>query len=253
MRRKRLRPLVSLISLIVVTNPLALTAETVKDVRKKMGSRFEVTAVHASPTQARAAVEAAYTEIERIEARISSWRPTSETSRLNARAGEGPIEVSDELFGLIRRAQKISRLTNGAFDITFAGVGKLWDFKSETPRLPDPSAVATALENVGYGFVKLDETARTVTVAHPGVTIGFGAIGKGYAANRAVKTMKALGITAGVVNAGGDLFAFGPQGRWCALDRRHRGSLGARCRVRLSRGLRPSGRDVGRLRELHRD
>jgi len=187
----------------------AAAAASPKSVRKKMGSRFEVTAVASDEAAAWRAIEAAYAEIDRIEALISSWREDSETSALNRRAGSGPVGVSPELFQLIRRALSVSELTGGAFDITFAGAGNLWDFKSPSPRLPEPAAVAAALADVGFRLVRLDPRAGTVELARPGVRIGFGAIGKGYAANRAVAAMKELGVRAGVVNAGGDLLAFG--------------------------------------------
>lgn len=189
----------------------AAGAATVKEARSKMGSDFEVTAVAGDEAVARRAVGAAYEEIERIEALISSWRETSETSRLNDRAGQGPVAVSAELRGLIRRSLKVSRLTGGAFDITFASAGKLWDFKSAAPRLPDPEIVKASVANVDYRLVTVDDEAGTVTLAREGVRIGFGGIGKGYAANRAVRVMKEAGATSGLVNAGGDLLAFGLQ------------------------------------------
>ncbi len=185
-------------------------AEGVKDVRKKMGSRFEITAVHASEQVAREAVEAAYAEIDRLEALISSWRDTSETSRVNRNAGQAVV-VSQEFFNLVRRALKVSALTDGAFDITFAGAGQLWNFKDPRATLPTPAAIEAALVNVGHQFVHLDEQARTIRLERPGMRLGFGAIGKGFAANRAVLLMKQRGISSGVVNAGGDLVAFGRQ------------------------------------------
>lgn len=186
-------------------------AATVREERPKMGSPFAVTAVHHDDAMARAAVEAAFAEIDRIEARISSWRGDSETSALRRHAGQGPFVVSEELFGLIRRSLSISQLTGGAFDVTFAGVGDLWDFKAPTPRLPDPDVLRRRLELVDYRLVKLDGERSTVELPKAGMAIGFGAIGKGYAANRAVHIMKAMGIESGLVNAGGDLVAFGRQ------------------------------------------
>jgi len=176
-----------------------------------MGSRFEVTAVHADEAQAQAAVEAAYAEVERIEAIISSWRETSETSEINRMAGKEPVAVSPELFNLIRRSVRVSRLTDGAFDITFDTVGRLWNFKSKSAPIPSQEAIDAAMKDIGYQHIVLDEAKQTVFLAKPGARIGFGAIGKGFAANRAVIVMKELGATGGVVNAGGDLVIFGHQ------------------------------------------
>ncbi|MDY7093777.1 MAG: FAD:protein FMN transferase [Acidobacteriota bacterium] len=182
---------------------------TVKEVQIKMGSRFEVTVVHEDAAMAREAVAAAYGEIDRIEALISSWRESSETSRVNRAAGQGAVAVSPELFDLVRRSLKVSKLTDGAFDITFAGAGKLWDFKAEDPKLPAPEAVATALELVDYRLLRLDAEQHTLELPREGMAIGFGGIGKGYAANRAVEVLRGYGAAGGVVNAGGDLLAFG--------------------------------------------
>jgi thiamine biosynthesis lipoprotein len=119
------------------------------------------------------------------------------------------VRVSQELFNLIRRAFKVSQLTDGAFDITFAGVGRLWDFKAPDAEPPSPDAVREAMRHVGYKNVVLDEKKRTVFLRDPEARIGLGGIGKGYAANRAVIVLKEKGVEHGVVNAGGDLVAFG--------------------------------------------
>lgn len=187
----------------------ASSAATVADVRTKMGSRFEIKAVHADPEHARRAIDRAWAEIDRIESMISSWQATSETSEVNRQAGKAPVEVSRELFDLVRRALKVSALTGGAFDITFAGVGKLWDFKSIEPQVPDADAIAEAIHHIDWRRVKLDPAARTIFLEDPGARMGFGAIGKGYAANRAAIVLKAEGIESGVINAGGDLLAYG--------------------------------------------
>jgi len=189
----------------------SLRAATVEDVRLKMGSRFEITAISSDESAARAAIDAAYDEIDRIESLISSWKTTSATSTVNALAGQGPVPVPRELFNLVRRSLKVSELTAGAFDISFAGAGQLWDFKSAAPRLPEPDKIRSALSVVDYKLIQLDERAGTVDLTRSGMRIGFGAIGKGYAANRAVHVLKELDIDGGVVNAGGDLLAFGRQ------------------------------------------
>lgn len=195
-----------------LTIPVAsVGAETLVESRAKMGSPFHITAVAEDAGQARAAIEAAFAEIDRIEERISSWRESSETSALNRRSGQGPQAVSDELFGLIDRSLKVSKLTGGAFDISFAGAGELWDFKADPAVLPAAEDLRSRLDVVGYQGVLLDRAARTVELTKPGMKVGFGGIGKGYAANRAVQVLKEHGARSGLVNAGGDLVAFGRQ------------------------------------------
>lgn len=188
-----------------------LHAVTIKRVAKHMGSRFEITVVAASEVEANQVIDKAYAEIERIEAMISSWRPDSFTSAINDQAGVRPVKVPSELFQLINRSLKVSTLTDGAFDITFASFGRLWDFKAETPKLPSEESLAQAKLGVGYHHIQLDKAEQTVYLDHPQTRIGFGAIGKGYAANAAVILLKHLGIEHGLVNAGGDLLSFGTQ------------------------------------------
>jgi len=202
--------LIPVLALALPVTPPAAGA-TVKETRAAMGSPFEVTAVHADAAVARTAVERAYAEIERIEAFLSSWRETSETSAVNRAAGHGPVRVSQELFNLLRRSLRVSKLTGGAFDPTFAAAGALWDFQAATPRLPEAGALARALELVDYRRVRLDPEAVTVELPRPGMRIGFGGIGKGYAANRAVLVMQETGVAGALVNAGGDVVAYGHQ------------------------------------------
>lgn len=199
-----------LASAVTLTFGTAATrAETILDVRSKMGSRFEITIVAEDETHARQALEAAWSEIDRLEAMISSWSDDSLTSEINRQAGQRAVVVTPELFGLLSRSLKVAELTQGAFDPTFAALAPLWDFKAASPKIPDAATIAAALEDVGFRYVEIDRQANTVFLTKPRVRIGFGAIGKGFAANSTVRLLRRLGIEAGVVSAGGDLFAFG--------------------------------------------
>jgi thiamine biosynthesis lipoprotein len=211
--RKPRRPLLAAVLLAVAAQTLAQPpcafAATARSVRSKMGSRFEVTAVHADDAIAWRAVEAAYAEIDRLESLISEWIETSEVSALNRSAGVRPERVSPEVLALVERALSVSRLTGGAFDITFLSVGRLWDFEAANPVRPDPAALREGLAGVGADKVVVDVAAGTVFLRDPRTRIGFGAIGKGWAANVGARLLRAHGATGGVVNAGGDLLAFG--------------------------------------------
>lgn len=186
-------------------------AATLKDQRMAMGSRFEITAVHPDAAQCQKAIDAAYAEIERIEAVISEWRETSTVSEINRKAGVEPVVVSRELFNLTRRSLRVSSLTGGAFDITFHTVGRLWNFKSRTSPIPDDAAIKRALQDTGYQHVILDESKLTIYLDRKETRIGYGGIGQGYGANRAVFVLKEYGVTGGVVNGSGDLVLFGKQ------------------------------------------
>ncbi len=174
-----------------------------------MGSRFELVAIHEDEEKCKVANKMAIEEIKRIENLISSWKSTSETYQINKNAGIQPVKVSAELFNLIERSKKVSDLTNGAFDISFASIDPVWTFDGSAIEAPDTAIVNQSVQNINYKNIALDRPNLTVFLQRPGMKIGFGAIGKGYAANMAMKKMKSLGINNGLVNAGGDLMAWG--------------------------------------------
>jgi len=176
-----------------------------------MGSRFEIIAVDDDSALANKSIEIAIFEIKRIEKLISSWDPASQTSLINVNAGIKPVKVAAELFNLIKRSKKVSLLTKGIFDISYASVDKVWKFDGTMTELPDSSLINSSILKINYKNIELDEINSTVFLKHSGMKIGFGAIGKGYAANRAKKIMISNGIEHGVVNAGGDLITWGTQ------------------------------------------
>lgn len=174
-----------------------------------MGSSFTFTAVASDKSIANNSLQAGLSEVQRIEAVISSWQPGSETSSINKNAGVRPVKVSEELFELIRRSKKISELSNGYFDISFAAMNDLWDFSKESVAKPYDEAIGRALSKVDYQKIILNRDDSTVFLKEKGMKIGFGAIGKGFAANRAKMIMMEAGAEGGVVNAGGDLISWG--------------------------------------------
>jgi len=176
-----------------------------------MGSRFEIIAVSDDEALAWRGIEAAIREIQRIEKMISSWDPNSETILINRNAGVRPLAVDEELFELIRRSKKVSQLTNGIFDVSYASMDKIWKFDGSMTRLPTKEELATSVAKLNYKNVILVAKNHTVFLKEKGMKIGFGGIGKGYAANRAKAVMVAMGISSGVVNASGDLIAWGTQ------------------------------------------
>jgi thiamine biosynthesis lipoprotein len=200
-----------LATLISVQNITADTGKVHKKITRLMGSRFEISAISDDETSAWQGIEEAIQEIIRIEKLISSWNASSQTSEINCNAGIQPVRVSRELFDLIFRCKKVSELTNGAFDISFAAVDHIWKFDRLVQQLPAAEVVATSVSKVNYLNIILDKDKSTVFLKEHGMKIGFGAIGKGYAANKAKEVMRKSGILSGVVNAGGDLSAWGKQ------------------------------------------
>lgn len=181
---------------------------------KLMGSRFEITAIADNDVHAWDAVNAGISEIDRIEKLISSWDESTQTAMVNRMAGVKPVKVDKELYDLIYRAKKISNLTQGAFDISFASMDRIWTFDRKEQTLPDSVVVAAARSEIDYQKIILNAEDTSVFLAVIGMKIGFGAIGKGYAANRAKVIMSAMpGVKGGVVNASGDLLLWGESGK----------------------------------------
>jgi thiamine biosynthesis lipoprotein len=180
-----------------------------KKVLRLMGSRFEITAIGENDTVVWEAIRAGIHEIERIEQLISSWDANSQTSAINRMAGIEAVQVDKELFDLIYRAKKISMLTDGAFDISFASMDRIWKFDGSMKAMPQPEVVEKAASKINWQNIELNSEKKTVFLKEKGMKIGFGAIGKGYAANRAKKIMQTKKIVGGVVNASGDIMAWG--------------------------------------------
>ena len=176
-----------------------------------MGSRFEINVLAANETEASHAIDLAVGEINRIEKLISSWDPGSQTSMINDHAGISPVVVDAELFSLIERAIGISKLTDGAFDISYASMDRIWKFDGSMTAMPDAETIRASVSKVGYENILLDKDAGSVFLKYPGMKIGFGAIGKGYAADRAKALLTANGIPAGIINASGDMSTWGRQ------------------------------------------
>lgn len=177
---------------------------------KLMGNHFELTVVARDESWANECIDAGVQEIRRIERLLTTFSEDSETSLINAHAGISPVEVSRETFELIERAIRISALTQGAFDLTYGSVDqRLWNFDTTMRSLPDPAVAKKMVRLIDYRKIGLDRQNRSVFLKEKGMRIGFGGIGKGYAAERARTILRQLGVTSGVVNASGDLTAWG--------------------------------------------
>jgi thiamine biosynthesis lipoprotein len=141
-------------------------------------------------------------EMRHIDADMSTYKPDSEVSRVNAGAARHPVKIGAELFGLLETALEYSRITDGAFDITYASVGFMYDFRAR--HRPDEQQIAAALPAVNYHHVLLDRATRTVRFTQPGVRIDLGGIAKGYSVDRGIEILQHLGISHALVSAGGD-------------------------------------------------
>jgi thiamine biosynthesis lipoprotein len=183
-----------------------------KRAMRLMGNRFEVSVVCADTFLAEAHIDAAVAEISRIEKLLTTFSDDSQTNEINRNAGIKPVQVDKEVFDLIARSLRISNLTQGAFDITYGSIDKsLWNFDVNMKQLPNAAMARKAVKLINFKNVILDPDNCTVFLKEKGMRIGFGGIGKGYAADRAKLILKERGVESGVINASGDLTAWGVQ------------------------------------------
>src|SRR4029078_4626554 len=177
-----------------------------------MGNQFEISAVAGDKEWAYERIDEAVAEIKRIETILTTYKDYSETNLINRNAGINPVKVSKEVFHLIERSIRISDLTQGSFDITYGSIDKsLWNFDKNMKSLPDQRRAKKMVRLINYRNIILDQDKQTVFLKEKGMRIGFGGIGKGYAADCAKKILLAKGVKSGIVNASGDLPAWGRQ------------------------------------------
>ena len=176
-----------------------------------MGSRFQITLVDKDSISAERNIDKAIAEITRIENLISEWRPETQISQVNQNAGIKPIKVDKEVFDLTKKGLYFSKLTDGAFDISIVAMDKIWKFDDSMNELPSEQAIKESVRNVGYQNIILDSTNSTIFLKNPGMKIGFGSIGKGYAADKTRDLMKSMGVKAGIIDASGDISTWGTQ------------------------------------------
>ena len=180
-----------------------------------MGSRFDITIVAADEAQAEKHIDEVIAEMSRIEELISDWKPSSQISEVNRNAGIKPVKVDKEVFDLTKRAIYLSKITDGAFDISYAAMDRIWQFDGSMKQMPTPNEIKNSVVKVGYQNIELDSIKSTIFLKKVGMKIGFGATGKGYAADKGRELMEVKGIKAGIVNAAGDMTTWGtkPNGK----------------------------------------
>jgi len=183
-----------------------------KQTMKLMGNQFELTVVSADEQWANERIAEGVAEIKRIEKLLTTFSDDSETNLINRNAGLQPVKVSKEVFDIIERSKKISAITQGAFDISYGSIDKrLWNFDETMTSLPPASVAKKMVRLINYKNIILDKEAQTVFLREAGMRIGFGGIGKGYAAEMAKSVMQQNGVSSGIVNASGDLTTWGRQ------------------------------------------
>ena len=181
---------------------------------KLMGNRFGISVVARKNEEnfAETCIETAILEIQRIERLLTTYNENSQANMINAAAGVNPVRVDREVFDLIKRSNRISEITQGAFDISYGSIDKrLWNFDQDMTELPTANTAKKMVRLINYRNIILDQNNQTVFLKEKGMRIGFGGIGKGYAAEMAKSVLQNCGIQSGIVNASGDLVAWGRQ------------------------------------------
>ena len=175
-----------------------------------MGNQFQITVCSPDEAFGFECIQAAIEEIQRIERLLTTFNEESQTCQINKAAGIEPVKVDDEVCQLIERSIRISSLTQGAFDITYGSMDKrFWNFDQDMVTFPTAAQAKKSVHLINYKNVVLDMENSTVFLKKKGMRIGFGGIGKGYAAEKAKAVLLKKGINSGIVNAAGDLTAFG--------------------------------------------
>jgi thiamine biosynthesis lipoprotein len=199
------RPLPAVLALLLFLQLWYLQparAEWYSDHQAIMGTRIAVELWTEDRAQADRLIAQVMAEMRRIDVLMSTYKPDSQVSRVNAEAAQRPVKVDADLFELLWTALEYSRLTEGAFDITYASVGHLYDFRRHVK--PTPEEIARALPAVNYQHVILDRAKQTVRFARPGVRIDLGGIAKGWAVDQCIELLKRAGVARAMVTAGGD-------------------------------------------------
>jgi len=199
-------------TMILVDASVAVSPASQSIVSKRtqmhMGTLVTVTAVASDKSMGDRAMQAAFDEIKRLEQLLSTWRPDSELSHVNAAAGRQPVQVSPETLQLVIQALEMARLTSGGFNIMLGPAIEAWSV-TERQHIPDQEELHRLKPLVDWSAIRIDKEVKTIYLPHEGMRIDVGGIGKGYAADRAVEEMKRAGAKGGVVALSGDIKAFG--------------------------------------------
>jgi thiamine biosynthesis lipoprotein len=214
------------ISLALAAPARAAAPELVTRTKTAMGTDVRISVLTDDEEGALRAIAAAFDEIDRLEAMMTTWRSESEVSQVNAAAGKRPVKVSPEVIEVLKAARRASELSGGAFDVTFYALRGLWKFDEDLEKkLPDDKSLKARLPLIDYRQVVIDEPAGTVMLGKPGMAINLGGIAKGYAVDKAAAILKRAGFGDAIVQAGGDLLCSGSKGGkpWTAGIRDPRG------------------------------
>ena len=200
-----------LISIFVLSCSVSLGQQVFKKKQSLLGSPFEITVVASDSILGNQYTDMAIAEVKRIENLISDWIPTSQISKVNQNAGIVPVQVDKEVYDLVERAIAISKLTSGAFDISYASMDRIWKFDGSMKEMPTPEAIKKSVEKVGYQNIILNPQNTSIFLKNKGMKLGLGGIGQGYIADKIKALLQVKGCKSGLVNVSGDINTWGTQ------------------------------------------
>lgn len=199
------------ILVFLLINQMGFAQQVFKKKQSLLGSPFEISVVAKDSVQGNYFTTIAIDEVKRIENLISDWIPTTQISKVNQNAGIQPVKVDQEVYDLVERAIKISKLTSGAFDISYASMDKIWKFDGSLTAMPSPEAIKKSVERVGFQNIILNPKDTTIFLKNQGMKLGLGGIGQGYIADKIKILLQEKGCTSGLVNVSGDINTWGKQ------------------------------------------
>ena len=195
-------PRLLIVAIVMLLAAVPARAEWFHREEAIMGTRVAVELWSEDAALAERAMDAVIAEMRRTDELMSTYKPESQLSQVNAHAHERPVEVDADIITVVSRGLEMSRLSGGAFDITYASVGYLYDYRAH--QRPTEAEIAAALPGVDYRQVVVDQEARSIRFMKPGMRIDLGGIAKGFAVDRSIEALRNLGIEHAMVNAGGD-------------------------------------------------
>ncbi|WP_339653572.1 FAD:protein FMN transferase [Flavobacterium frigidarium] len=202
---------IKLLLLFVLTSSLGFSQVTHKRELTMLGSPFEMIVVADDILQANIYIDIALAEVSRLENLISDWIPTTPISEVNRNAGIKAVIVPQEVFDLVQRSITVSKLTSGAFDITYASMDKIWKFDGSMKKMPSEEEIRNSVAKVGYQNIVLNPKDHSIFLKNEGMKLGLGGIGQGFIADKIKALLIAKGAPAGIVNISGDINTWGKQ------------------------------------------
>ncbi len=206
-RQRRLLPLLPLLAVLLLLTAPQAQADWFSFQSESMTTRLDLEFWCEDRQRAEQIRDVVWREFAQVDQTMSRYREDSELSQLNREAAKAPVRVSEALFRVLRQAQRVSELSEGAFDVSFGSVGYLYDFRAQ--RQPSAKELKQGLARIDYRDIVLNERDRTMAFRKPGLVLDLGGIAKGYAVDLGIAALQREGVRHARLSAGGDMRLLG--------------------------------------------